>query len=471
MLNLPTSFKEKFEKLLGKDEAAKMFAAINQNTKKAYRVNPLKAIQQVSYDQDEAVPDLDNAYYGEVNGQDPEWVSGTVYSQDPAAMFPAKIAKVKPGEKVLDLCAAPGGKSTALGQALKGEGVLVANEISGTRVKALRENIERWGISNALITNNDSETLAKNFPDFFDKIVVDAPCSGEGMFRKNPDAINYWSPEYILTCQSRQKEILQQAVKMLKPGGKLIYSTCTFSPEEDEEIVAWLVEQEGFKVLPIPEITSTKISHGHPEWTNSNLVELKETLRFWPQDNVGEGQFAAILQKSGEPAMVNEKKVKKNMKNKKKQHNKLALTVDERKLVGEVLDQFDLPIALKQWSKQALVRQDHVFIPALTDESKLRGLKIVNNGLELGLLKKKRLEPSHQLAEVLGQVSQTRVVDLAQREDYLSYLHGETVKVDTNLKGFVLVSYQDLIFSFGKVTGQKILKNFYPKGLRILKKN
>lgn len=465
MLSLPAEFKDKYRNLLGNDEAEKMFSAMDQESKKAYRINPLKFEKTVSYDKSESVPDIPDAFYGDVSGQDPEWVSGTVYSQDPSAMFPAWIANVQPGEKVLDLCAAPGGKSTALGQALKGRGLLVANEISASRVKALRENIERWGISNALITNNDSFALAKVFPQFFDKILVDAPCSGEGMFRKNPEAIDYWSPDYVQTCQDRQKEILEQAVKMLKPGGKLIYSTCTFSPEEDEEIVSWLVENYEMEIQPITMVNSDKVSHGHSEW--GNVDHLERTLRFWPQDNLGEGQFAAILKMPGE---ISEAPVKKSKKKKKDKRNSLSLTKDEKEYVAKVLDKFTLPEELVDWQKRVLVRNDHVFIPAISEQN-LKGLKILSDGLELGILKKKRFEPGHQLAEVLGQVEQTNVINLPTAEDYMSYLHGETVKVDTNLRGFVLVAFNKMIFSFGKIAGNGVLKNFYPKGLRILKKD
>lgn len=184
MLNLPDSFIEKYQKLLGKEKAAALFESMNQETKKAYRINSLKAHQKVSYSNAQAVPFIPNAYYGEVKGEDPEWVSGTVYSQDPAAMFPAYLAQIELGQKVLDLCAAPGGKTTALGEALQNSGLLVANEISSVRVKALRENLERWGISNALITNDDSFALAKVFPEFFDVILVKHHAAGRGCFVK-----------------------------------------------------------------------------------------------------------------------------------------------------------------------------------------------------------------------------------------------------------------------------------------------
>lgn len=464
MLDLPNSFKEKYQKILGNQEAKKLFASLDQEPKKAFRINSLKANKEVSYAKTDEIPDIPNAYYGEVNGTDPEWVSGTVYSQDPAAMFPAYIAQVKPGQKVLDLCAAPGGKTTALGEALANQGLLVANEISASRAKSLRENIERWGISNALITNDDSFVLAKKFPAFFDVILVDAPCSGEGMFRKNPDAISYWSPDYVKTCQERQKEISTEAVKMLKAGGKLIYSTCTFSPEEDEDIVGWLHEKFGMQIKPVSNISSPKISHGQEEFSQYSFEELNQTLRFWPQDNLGEGQFAAILTL---PENAERKEpISRRSKNKNKK-NKFALNKSEKEYVAQVLDQFELPDFLQNWSTQALVRNEHVFVPAYSDN--LKGLKILNNGIELGILKKKRFEPGHQLAEVLGQKLQQRKVDLLTEDDYKKFLHGEALRIKTDLKGFVLVSYHDFIFSFGKVTGNGLLKNFYPKGLRIMK--
>lgn len=459
MLKLPVEFKEKYEKLLGDKEATALFTAMNEESKKAFRINTLKNPIKLSYDLNKPIPDLRDAYYGEISGEDPEWVSGYVYSQDPAAMFPAALSGVKPGDRVLDLCAAPGGKTTELGEQLENEGLLVANEISGTRAKALRENIERWGISNALITNESPEALSPVFPGFFDVILVDAPCSGEGMFRKNPEAIDYWSQTYVLTCAQRQKMILNEAVKMLKPGGRLIYSTCTFAPEEDEKIVDWLTKEYDFSILD-SHIKDDRISTGRSDWGNDN-PDLVKTLRFWPQDGVGEGQFAAILQKPGKV----EEATKKKRKNKKNKRDALRLTKNEQELVGQVIDKFNLPEELADWRKKALVSNDHVFVPAIEFTGKTK-LHILNNGVELGVLKKKRFEPGHQLAEVLGQVKQERVIDLADDKEYQDYLHGETIKVKSDLRGFVLVSYKNMIFSFGKIAGNQVLKNFYPKGLR-----
>lgn len=459
MLKLPNSFKEKYIDLLGEKTANELFVAMNENSKKAFRINTLKRQEKVSYAISNPVPEINHAYYGEISGEDPEWVAGYVYSQDPAAMFPAVISGVKPGDKVLDLCAAPGGKTTALGEQLKNKGLLVANEISATRAKILRENIERWGISNALITNESPEKLSPVFSGYFDVILVDAPCSGEGMFRKNPEAVDYWSQDYVLTCKKRQETILNEAVKMLKPGGRLIYSTCTFSPEEDEQVVEWLVKKHDFSIIDT-HIENKHISHGNSNWADNNQ-DLKETLRFWPQDGIGEGQFAALLQKAGKYQEPIKKK-----KRKKEKNSALHLTKNDQEFVAAVLDKFNLPECLGDWQRKALVRNDHVFIPAVNLPEKTN-LHILNNGVELGILKKKRFQPGHQLAEVLAQVEQDRVIELPTREEYQEYLHGETIKVQTGLKGFVLVSYHQMIFSFGKIAGNQILKNFYPKGLRV----
>lgn len=461
MPELPDSFKKKYCSLLGKEEASKFFKALTQPAKKAFRLNSLKNnYLKSNVTKTNPIPYIPHAYYGQIKGNSPEWVSGYAYSQDPAAMFPALIAAIKPGQRVLDLCAAPGGKSTALGEELKGQGLLVANDISHKRAKDLRENIERWGISNALVSNDDPASLAKKFPFFFDLVLVDAPCSGEGMFRKNPAAISYWSPAYVLKCAQRQKEILKEAVKMIKPGGRLVYSTCTFSPEEDEEIVNWLVQNYNFKIKPLPNFFSSKISHGHPEWTKSKLPALKNTMRFWPQDGLGEGQFAALLVNTNQKENVTKTKLSKN-----KHTNQLAPTRKQRELIQEVLKDFNLPPAIKDWPQKALIRKNHVFIPVF--KADLQGLRILNNGTELGILKKNRFEPGHQLAEILACLQQTKVVEIANQKAYLAYLHGETMQVKSHLRGFVLVSYHQMIFSFGKLTNNGILKNHYPKGLRI----
>ncbi|WEV40703.1 RsmB/NOP family class I SAM-dependent RNA methyltransferase [Lactobacillus sp. ESL0681] len=462
MRELPSKFVSKYQALLGKNDAAALFTAIASPSKKAFRVNPLKSTaKQYADSQVVPVPGITEAYYGQVSGQDPEWISGLVYSQEPAAMFPGQIADVKAGERVLDLCAAPGGKSLFLGEKLQDQGLLVANEISTARAKTLRENIERWGLVNVLVTNESPAKLASKFTHFFDKIVVDAPCSGEGMFRKNSAAMDYWSPEYVLTCQKRQQEILTAAVKMLRPGGQLIYSTCTFSPEEDEQVVSWLVEQFDFKIMPLEIVAGSRA--GRPEW-GQQLPDLAGTLRFWPQDNLGEGQYVAKLRA---PLVDVTPTTENKPKKRQHKHKPTELSKGDNKLVAEILEQFNLPVCLTNWQNLCQVSNDHVFLPAYKGQN--LGLRILKNGLELGVLKKKRFEPGQQLAQVLNGVPQERVIDLNQ-DEYASYLHGETIASKSKLRGFVLISYHGLIFSFGKMTGNGILKNFYPKGLRTIKK-
>lgn len=453
-LNLPQTFIDKYHKLLGSSFAS-FIAALNSETKRAFRLNPLKYnFQNVSYSLDNLVPGTKLGYYGDVSGKSSDWVSGYVYSQDPSAMFPAIALNVHPGEKVLDLCAAPGGKTTALASDLAGEGVLVANEISKSRAKILRENLERWGADNVAIINEDSKRVSDKLPHFFDAILVDAPCSGEGMFRKNPEAIQYWSPEYVLTCQSRQKEILTNAVKNLRSGGRLVYSTCTFSPEEDEQIVEWLVNKFKMKIEPITEFDVGQA--GHPEWSKTNNPDLAKTRRFWPQDNVGEGQFVALL--SLPEQIGGDVKIKKVKKDRRKIE---ILTKVDKQMIMDFLSKFNLPFKVNKFE----LRQGHVVMPILQTE--LAGLHILSNGIELGALKKNRFEPSHQLAEILGQKEQEQVYEIASEDQYLKYLHGETLRIESEILGFILVSYHHQVFSFGKIDKNKVLKNFYPKGLRI----
>ena len=460
MPKLPEDFIKKYTKLLGKQKADQLFNAISKNSINAYRINSLKEKQTLSYAQCEKIPLIPDAYYGKISGKDPEWVSGTVYSQEPAAMFPAFFLDAQPGEKILDLCAAPGGKSTAIGAQLKGQGFLLANEISLSRAKILRENLERWGVTNALITSEKPEKLSKYFSQYFDKILVDAPCSGEGMFRKDPQAIEYWSQDYVIFCQQRQKEILSAAVQMLKPGGELIYSTCTFAPEENEQIVSWLTKTFGFTIMPL-KINEQYIDHGHPEWSDNN-IDLVKTARFWPTANIGEGQYVAKLRLDEKIKDQTLTSTSKKSKHRKKPRN--ALTKSDIYLIAKVLDNFKLLPEIENWQVNCQVHNNHVFIPAINTNSDTH-LKILANGVELGILKKNRFEPGHQLAMVLAGRKQNRVIDLSSN-NYLKYLHGETIKTDSDINGFILVSFKNFILGFGKISNH-IIKNYYPKGLRI----
>ena len=342
---LPEAFVERMRRMLGAEYEA--FAeTFGEERSQALRLNPLKRgadgrSAAAKYGADGScglgerdgstsraagnpvsskVPWAEDGYYyrsEEQPGKHPFHEAGVYYIQEPSAMAPAELLDVKPGERVLDLCAAPGGKSTQIAAKLQGRGILICNEIHPARARILSENIERMGICNACVTNETPEHLAELFPVFFDKILVDAPCSGEGMFRKNEAACHEWSPENVELCAKRQDKILDQAAGMLRPGGKLVYSTCTFAPEEDEGSVArFLCRHSDFTVLPIdkerlglagcdggaeyPGPADMMLEHGNESDAEAVFGFRPEmTLRIWPQRVRGEGHYAALLQKAG----------------------------------------------------------------------------------------------------------------------------------------------------------------------------
>lgn len=489
MVALPEEFLTKYTNLLGEERANQLFSSFDEPPVKAFRLNPLKSnFEEISYSLANSVPHIKNAYGGQISGRDVEQLAGYVYSQDPAAMYVAEIADVKPGEKVLDLCAAPGGKTTQLASAMLGEGVLVSNEINSKRAEVLLENVERWGIKNTVVTNEAPDKLSKFFPQFFDKIVVDAPCSGEGMFRKDHDAIQYWSNQYVLDCAKLQKEIVTEAYKMLKPGGQLIYSTCTFSPEEDEQIVEFLLKQySDLEISPIK--VYQEFDPGRPEWGTTANPALTNTARFWTSRNFGEGQFVAKLQKAESEVELNtisetnepsvEKETKNRVKRSKKDNKRnnranqrknnsnkndnSGLDKSQEKVVAEFLSATNLTNVINE--TQISNRNEHLFVPAL-DPEVVTGLRILRNGLALGELKVKRVEPHQHLAEAIAGDS-TNTFDLPTQAEFERFSHGETIKVGSSLRGYVFVSYKNKIFSWGKIGNDQILKNFYPKGLRL----
>ena len=231
-------------------------------------------------------------------GLSPLHEAGCYYLQEPSAMAPAELLDVQPGMRVLDLCAAPGGKSTQLAAKLAGCGLLVCNEIHPKRAQILAQNIERMGIANTLVLNEHPKNLSPRFDGYFDRVLVDAPCSGEGMFRKEEAAVADWSEETVAMCAARQIEILRTAASLLRPGGRLVYSTCTFAPQENEgTISAFLQEHPDFSVIPIG---SPYFSPGRPDWIADPAAGLEGTARLWPHHLRGEGHFAAVLQKSGD---------------------------------------------------------------------------------------------------------------------------------------------------------------------------
>lgn len=451
---LPDAFIAKYQDLLG-NESGPFFAALKGPVDKGFRINPLKAKQKPSsLSLDEPIPWSKQGYFGQVSGKSIEHTTGLVYSQEPSAQFVAEVVAAKPGEKVLDLAAAPGGKSTQLAGQMMGQGLLWTNEIFFGRAKVLSENIERFGVQNAIVSSADSKDLAKLLPDFFDRVLLDTPCSGEGMFRKDPDAISYWSEDYPRECAERSEEILANAVQLVKPGGILVYSTCTFSPEEDEQTIASLLERyPDFELLAIDKVAGSGITDGRPEWAG-NQEELKKTARLWPQDLPGEGHFVAKLQKKADA-----EKSTKTVKEQKADH----LSADEEKLLQDFLKETvpGLSVDLNR-----LVRfGDRVFL--LPKDCPAFGkVKILRAGLCLGSFKKKRFEPDHALALAIQPDQAAQVFAVDEPSEWAAYIHGEALTTKADLqKGFVLMKAGGNGVGWAKfVNGQ--LKNFYPKGLR-----
>lgn len=307
-VQLPTAFAKRMEQLLG-DEFEAFMAAYDHTPHAGLRVNtlkiPVEAFKAISPLELRPIPWCSTGFYipyGMKPGLHPYYFAGLYYIQEPSAMSPVELLNVAPGEAVLDLCAAPGGKSTQIAAKLQGSGVLVTNDINAERTKALAKNVELCGVRNAVILNESPERIADAFPHFFDKILIDAPCSGEGMFRKDENMIKQWETHSVEKCVVMQRDILRVAASMLGEGGRIVYSTCTFAPEENEGMIAeFLVAHPDFEVMPVPE--EAGFAPGHPEWVSEAVAaahpELRGTARLWPHLIEGEGHFIAVLQHKG----------------------------------------------------------------------------------------------------------------------------------------------------------------------------
>ncbi|EHI69630.1 NOL1/NOP2/sun family protein [Streptococcus ictaluri 707-05] len=388
---------------------------------------------------DQAIANTKWGYYGKVSGKSIEHVTGCVYSQEPAAQMVAQVAVPKKGNRVLDLAAAPGCKTTHLLSYLDNTGLLVSNEISKKRSKILVENVERFGAQNVVVINESAENLAKVFPEFFDTIVFDGLCSGEGMFRKDPEAIQYWHKDYPLECANLQKSILDQSLAMPKPGGELIYSTCTWSQEENEGVVNWLLENYSYlQLLDIPKI------NGMVEG-----IDMPQAARMYPHYHKGEGQFVAKLKDTRSPQVTKPVKAQKS-----------NLTREQLEL-WKAFEKNQLKEPLKGFLQTF---GDHLYL--LPDGlPSLKHLKIARNGLELGVFKKKRFEPSFALGLALNPEDVLEKITISE-EDFSAYVSGNVVNLaDSYPNGWYQVVIKGNGLGFAKIVG-KTLKNSFPKGLR-----
>lgn len=427
---LPEAFLQRMEAQLGSEYSA-FLESLERPRAVALRFNPLKGERPVLPFVGAPVPWEPEGFY-----YDPETrpglhvyhEAGVYYLQEASAMAPVALLDPQPGERVCDLCAAPGGKTTQIAGRMLGQGFLVCNEINPKRAKILSRNIERMGVANALVTNEHPQTLASRFPGFFDRVLVDAPCSGEGMFRKEEAAVTDWSQETVQMCARRQREILDSAARLVRPGGRLVYSTCTFAPEEDEETVAAFLE-------------------AHPEFTPEPVEAPwfvpgeNASYRMWPHKLLGEGHFAAVLRKtqgeSGEVPACPGEKCPKAWESFAKE---LDITLPEGKAVSFGQSLYWAPMELPE----------------------LNRLKVLRPGLELGTERKGRFEPAHALALWLKTCAVTESFP-PESPEMKAYLHGDVVP--SGKKGWCLVQAGGYAIGWGKGDGS-VLKNHYPKGLR-----
>ena len=485
MADLPQSFLDSMKEILGEDYEA-FLAGFDGQRQYGLRVNTLKMnleeFERIAPFHLKKVPWISNGYFYEaedVPAKHPFYSAGLYYLQEPSAMTPASRLKVQPGERVLDLCAAPGGKATELGAALQGEGLLVANDINTARAKALLRNLELFGISNSFVTNEPPHILAERFPEFFHKIMVDAPCSGEGMFRKNPAVVDSWQekgPEYF---SKLQREIIVQAADMLLPGGVMFYSTCTFSPLENEKTITHLLKER-----PDMEVIPREDYEGFAEGLTSYKGEVfdescKLCRRIWPHKMSGEGHFMALLHKKNiEISQRFDKEVsKKSKKVKKKQQIETQSSIWWEKCKGlnkeqkAAAEDFFSHVNISYDEKRIDVRGDNLYyLPEPQYDG--RGLHFLRNGLFMGEFKKKRFEPSQPFALALHAQDFDQVLDFPADDERLSrYLRGETLDVsdliagEKKRKGWQLVMAAGHPLGFGKLVNNN-LKNKYPAGWR-----
>ena len=453
---LPERFKERMKSILGKDFEKFENALTEEKAKRGFRINRLKCdsdiflsnntfpIKKLSYVKDGFLLTDDVSGIGNT----PEHASGQIYIQDPGAMASAAALDVTPGMWVADLCAAPGGKSTQVASELKNEGFLLSNEYVPKRAKILVSNFERMGIRCGIVTSLDTSEIAKMYDSVFDIVIADAPCSGEGMFRKDVPAIEEWSEENIKACKKRQLEILDNASKILKVGGKLLYSTCTYSLDENEMVV-----DEFLKAHPEFEICSVKeeikvITEDGIEYPGFHNDGLKECRRFYPHKAEGEGQFLALLtKKTGNVSEI-------LYKDSAKQPSKEELRIIEDFFKSN----------LSERPNGRIIKHGENLVIA-SDVCPLPPKSVFSAGVLIGEIRGKNLFPSHQFFSAYGDMFiRKQSLDEKNAEVYLR--GGEINATDFSDSGFCVLTYNGSVLGGGKASSG-IIKNHYPKGLRI----
>jgi NOL1/NOP2/sun family putative RNA methylase len=466
---IPPAFLSRMESLLG-SEYPEFLHSLGQPPSIGLRVNTLKISPPTFQDllplTQEPVSWCSYGFIvrsGPHLGKHPYHAAGLYYLQEPSAMLPVELLDPQPGERVLDLAAAPGGKSTQIATRMNNRGILVANEIHPRRVWELSENLERFGITNSVITNEIPRRIADRLGGFFDKVLLDAPCSGEGMFRRSEHARRDWSPEHVDSCAIRQQGILHEAGRLVRAGGILVYSTCTFAPEENEGVIAsFLQSHPNFELVVVQQRDG--ISPGQPEWVSeaqASTEKLIHTVRVWPHQSQGEGHFVAVLR-----CMHRAEHARFPIQNKNKLPQESAAQFD-----AFVKENLQIRFPDKQIAQVGSYLYQN---PANSPD--LNGLRVIHPGWWLGVLKKNRFEPAHALAMGITGDYAMRQFNLSSNQpevsDYLKGLSLQSAQVKINQmetacqpEGWSLVTIDGFPLGWGKrVKG--VIKNYYPSGLR-----
>ena len=435
------NFYEHIETVIGKEEKDKLENAIDQEQIKCLRVNTLY-LEPESLK--EAYPnivnnnEIDYSFYYDKNeydlGKSIEHFAGGIYIQDASAMLVTHLLNPQENERVIDLCAAPGGKATQASILMKNTGLVIANDYNEKRSEILSENVERLGITNTIVLNNNVDKIANHFGGYFDKVILDAPCSGEGMFRKNDLSYLDWSIDKVHRCSEIQRELIMHAYSLLKKDGIMVYSTCTFEKEENEDIVQYLLDNSNASLINIKEIEGA-----------IRGIDMKEAIRLYPSHFKGEGQFIALIKCNDEH----------NIKLKKYQ-NKNNQIPQLFKLTNEFI---------LQNSNNNKIKDIYPFNTTINyleyGNINIDGLKVKRYGLNMGQVINNRFEPSHSLMKVLDLKQNHEIT----KEEYLKFIKGETLE-NNNYKGYLGIKYNNLKVGFGKASNNQI-KNHLPKGLRI----
>ncbi len=450
MKQLPQEYVTRMKKILG-DGFSQYEAAISQPPIKAFRVNTdkisLADFEKINPFSNEKIPYVENGYYlsEERIGNHPYHHAGLIYIQEPAAMAPAECVEIKKDWKILDMCAAPGGKSSQLKNKLGERGLLVSNEKISSRCKILMGNIERLGLENTVVTCMDTAKLAKTFPPIFDMIMVDAPCSGEGMFRKEDAAIDEWSRENVQMCAKRQSEILENAVKLLKDGGYIVYATCTFSLEENEMVVdAFLQNHPDFELIPVSERVQNVTADGI-NFDGCICENIHFARRFYPHKSRGEGQFMALLHNKGESGFDR------------------PLPATAKKVDKIVYDFLDDALIDYDESKVTLYNGNPVYFGGGID---VKDGVALSCGVTIGEIRKNYIQPHHQFFMALGKNFKRKIELSPASAELAKYLHGEEISAQCE-NGWAVVTVNGCAVGGVKVVSG-VAKNHYPKGLRTL---